>query len=133
MSFALISSIIAFMEVSVYCVAIWYYRIYSFCVRVRINSFPFNNRAYYNYNNYNYNCTCSWMAYRYKCSTSETTTGIALYVVLVIAMIAEFGISLAVAIYCCKHGCGCCANSTGVSSTYFICLLQEATASPIIF
>jgi len=89
MAFAIVSSIIAFIEFIIYCVAVSFYRNYRSCY----------------YSGYPY--------YSYSCNSSSSATGTALYAILLIAMIAEFAISLAVAIYCCKHGCGCCDNSTG--------------------
>ena len=103
MAFAIVSSILAFSLFSVFCVAINYYRNYSICVLVQKYGYRYKgdyDRRYY---------------WDYSCSLPGDSTGIALYATLLIPMIAEFAISLAVAISCCKHGCQCCENSTGAS------------------
>ena len=112
MAFAIVSSIVAFSQCGVYCVAIWHYRTYSICKLVKM-WYPS-----YNYYGYTYK-TFYWGSI---CSSPDAKTGTAYYATLIVAMIAQFIISLTAAIYCCKRGgYGCCGNSTGgVSLTYFL-------------
>ena len=81
MAFAIVSCVVSFIQFIFYCVAVTYYR-------------HFYRVCHY-----------------WSCTRTAHATGVALYVILLLLMIAEFAIAMTVAIYCCKMN-NCC-GSTG--------------------
>eukprot|EP00794_Sanderia_malayensis_P001394 gene1394-1539_t len=91
MAFAIVSSCITFFEVIFYAIAVSYYRTSSYC--------GYTYRYYY--------------GYTYTCYRDANHTGVGLSAVLLFLVIAEFIVSIAVSIYCCKSACDCCVQSYG--------------------
>jgi len=81
MAFAIVSCVICSLHFIFYCIAITYFR------------------HYYSY--------CSY----WTCSYRSNSTGVALYVILLLLVIAEFVAALSAAIYCCKSN-NCCQSGT---------------------
>ena len=70
-------------------------------------------------------CQFYWWSHSYdvtcKSNKEKWRTGVALFTLLLLLMLAEFVIALTASIYCCKAGCtGCCdPASPGVSTSSF--------------
>jgi len=59
------------------------------------------------------NYVCDPNYYYPNCYYTTNSTGVAIYSCLLVLSVAELGISIAVAILCCKYGCsGCCDGET---------------------
>ena len=59
------------------------------------------------------NYVCDPNYYYPNCYYTTNSTGVAIYSCLLALSVAELGISIAVAILCCKYGCsGCCDGET---------------------
>ena len=100
MAFAIVSSCISFLDIIFYSVAIAYFRTYRSC-------------WYSGYPSY----------YSRSCSYKTNSTGVALSVMLLLCVLAEFVVSIVVAVYCCKLDCGCCDDSSsGVRVFYDYCV-----------